>query len=342
MRTGVALFDMTSFAKIRVEGRDAEAVLQRISANDVAVEPGRIVYTQWLNGKGGIEADLTVTRLSETAFMLVTGAAMAVRDQAWLRRHTPEDAHAVATEVTSAEAVLCVMGPNARQLLQAVTRADLANEAFPFGTAREIEIGMALARAHRISYVGELGWELYVPTEMATHVFDTIVAAGPAHGLRLAGLHVLDSCRIEKAYRHIGHDISDEDHVLEAGLGFAVKPDKERSRFGDFVGREAFLRRKQTGVERRLVQFLLTDPEPLLFHNEPIWRDGRIAGRLTSANYGHHLGGAVGLGYVGCAARETAADIESSHYEIEIAGRRVPADASLAPLYDAKSERVRL
>ena len=342
VRNAVGVFDMTSFAKFRVEGRDAEAVLQKISANDVAVEPGRCVYTQWLNGKGGIEADLTVTRLSETEFVIVTGGANRTRDLAWLKRHIPEDARCIATDVSSAEAVLCVMGPNSRALLKEVTAADLSNEAFPFGTAKEIEVGMALARAHRISYVGELGWELYVPTEMAVHVFDAITAAGPRHGMRLAGLHVLDSCRIEKAYRHFGHDIGDEDHVLEAGLGFAVKTQKPRGRLGDFIGREAVLRKRETGLERRLVQFILADPEPLLFHNEPVWRNGKLAGRLTSASYGHHLGAAIGLGYVETAAKETAGDIEASKFEIEIAGRRCPARASLKPLYDPASARVKM
>ncbi len=338
VREGVGLFDMSSFAKIRVEGRDAEAVLQKICANDVGVAPGRIVYTQWLNPRGGIEADLTVTRLSETVFLIVTGAAVGGRDMAWLRRHIPEEAHCIATEVTSSEAVLCVMGPKARDLLQPLTPADLSNAAFPFARAREIEIGAALVRAHRITYVGELGWELYVSADMARYVFDRIAEAGDTQGLRLCGMHVLDSCRLEKGFRHFGHDISDEDHVLEAGLGFAVKPDKPAGRFGDFLGREAVLTKKQQGLTKRLVQFKLNDPEPLLYHNEPIWRDGKIAGHLTSGNYGHHLGAAIGLGYVHC---EVGEDVLASAYEIEVAGDRCAADASLKPMYDPKSERVR-
>ena len=341
VRQAVGLFDMTSFAKYRVEGRDAEAVLQMICANDVAVEPGRIVYTQWLNGRGGIEADLTVTRLSETAFLVVSAAASAVRDMAWLKRRIPAGAHCIATDVTSAEACVSVMGPNARALLQPLTPTDLSNDAFAFASAQEIEIGMALARAHRISYVGELGWEIYVPTEMARHVFDAIVAVGEPHGLRLCGMHVLDSCRIEKAFRHFGHDISDGDHVLEAGLGFAVKIDKPASRFGDFIGREAVLAKKQAGLSKRLVQFKLDDREPLLYHAEPIWRDGELAGHLTSGNYGHHLGAAIGLGYVACGTGEKAADMLASSYEIEVAGTRFAAAASLKPLYDPKSERVK-
>jgi glycine cleavage system T protein len=342
VRENVGLFDMSSFAKFRVEGRDAEAVLQRVMANDVAVEPGRLVYGQWLNNRGGVEADLTVNRLSETAFMVITAAASAVRDFSWLKRHIPDDAHCVVTDVTSAEAVICVMGPRARDLLAPLTSADLGNEAFPFGAAREIEIGMGLARAHRVSYVGELGWELYISSDMATHVFDAIAEQGAGMDLKFCGMHVLDSCRIEKAFRHFGHDITDEDHVLEAGLGFAVKTDKPASRFGDFIGREAVLAKKQQGLSRRLLQFQLTDPEPLLYHNEPILRDGKVVGRLTSGSYGHHLGGAIGLGYVPCEPGETVAEISGSRYEIAVAGKKIPAIASARPLYDPTGARMRL
>ncbi|RUS60089.1 FAD-dependent oxidoreductase [Pseudorhodobacter sp. E13] len=333
VRTGVGLFDMTSFGKIRVEGRDACAFLQRVCANDVDVPAGRIVYTQMLNARGGIESDLTVTRLSETAYFLVVPGATLQRDLAWLRRHLGE-AFAVITDVTAGEAVLCVMGPKSRELLQAVSPADFSNAAHPFGTARDIEIGMGLARAHRVTYVGELGWELYISTDQAAHVFEALEAADK--GMTLCGLHVLDSCRIEKGYRHFGHDITDEDHVLEAGLGFAVKTGK-----GDFMGREAVLRKREAGLARRMVQFKLRDPGPLLFHNEAIVRDGRIVGPITSGNYGHHLGGAIGLGYVPCAG-ESAEQVLASSYEIEVAGKRFAAEASLVPMYDPKSERVRM
>jgi glycine cleavage system T protein len=335
VRGAVGLFDMTSFGKIRVEGRDACAFLQRLCANQVDVEAGRIVYTQMLNDRGGIESDLTVTRLSETAFLLVVPGATLQRDLAWLRRHLGE-AFAVVTDVTAAEAVLCVMGPRSRALLRAVSPDDFSNEAHPFGTAREIEIGFGLARAHRVTYVGELGWELYVSSDQAAHVFETLVEAGADHGLKLCGLHTLDSCRIEKAFRHFGHDITDEDHVLEAGLGFAVKTDK-----GDFIGREAVLRKRQAGLSRRLVQFKLNDPDPLLFHNEAVVREGDIVSILSSGNYGHFLGSAVGLGYVPCAG-QTAEEVLASAYEIEVAGERHPATASLKPLYDPTAERVRM
>ena len=336
LREGVGLLDMTSFGKIRVEGRDALSFLQRLCANDMDVTPGRIVYTQMLNARGGIECDLTVTRLTETAFLLVVPGATLQRDLSWLRRHLG-DAFAVITDVTAGEAVLPLMGPKARDLLSAVSPADMSNDAHPFGTAREIEIGMTLARAHRITYVGELGWELYVPTDQAAHVFETLTEAGAQHGLKLCGLHAMDSCRIEKGYRHFGHDITDEDHVLEAGLGFAVKSDK-----GDFIGREAVLRKRETGLNRRMLQFRLTDPGPLLYHNEPILRDGVIVSQLTSGNYGHAVGGAVGLGYIPCRTPdEPVAEMLGSSYQINVAGQLVTAEAHVRPIYDPRSDRVR-
>lgn len=297
VRNGVGLFDMTSFGKIRVEGRDALSFLQRLCANELNVGPGSIVYTQMLNARGGIESDLTVTRLAETAFLLVVPGATLQRDLAWLRKHLGDE-FVVITDVTAAESVLCVMGPKARELMQKVSPNDFSNEAHPFATAREIEIGMGLARAHRVTYVGELGWELYVSTDQAAHVFEALEEAGGDVGLKLCGLHTLDSCRIEKAFRHFGHDITDEDHVLEAGLGFAVKPEK-----GDFIGREAVLAKQDKGLSRRLVQFRLADPEPLLFHNEAIVRDGEIVGTITSGNYGHHLGGRLASATSPLAAR---------------------------------------
>jgi 4-methylaminobutanoate oxidase (formaldehyde-forming) len=232
------------------------------------------------------------------------------------------------------------MGPAARGLLAGVTDADLGNEAFPFGHSREIDIGYARARATRISYVGELGWELYIPTEMAAHIYDTIVGAGADFGLAHAGYHALDSLRIEKAYRHWGHDITDEDTPLEAGLGFTVAWDKP----GGFIGREALIRQREVGVTRRLVQFQLAAPEPLLYHNEPVWRDGVIAGHITSGMFGHTLGAAIGLGYVKDpeGGLVDAAFIQNGQYEIEVAGERVPATASLRPLYDAAGARMKV
>ncbi len=338
LREGVGILDMSSFGKIRVEGRDALAFLQRLCSNDLDVAPGRIVYTQMLNDRGGIESDLTVTRLTETAFLLVVPGATLQRDLAWLRRHlggASDGGFVTITDMSAAEAVIPLMGPLSRELLSRVSPDDVSNGAHPFGMAREIEIGLGLARAHRISYVGELGWELYVSADQAAHVFETLIEAGADLGLRLCGLHAMDSCRIEKAYRHFGHDITDEDHVLGAGLGFAVKPAK-----GDFIGREAVLRKREAGLSRRLLQFRLTDPEPLLFHNEPILRDGRIVGQITSGAYGHSLGGAIGLGYVPCRPGESGDEMLASRYQIEVAGRLIDATASLKPLYDPASQRM--
>ena len=332
VREGAGFFDLSTFGKIRVEGRDALARLQRLCANDLDVDRGRIVYTQMLNDRGGIECDLTVTRLTETAFLLIVPAATVQRDLSWIRRGL-EDAAAVAVDVTSGEAVLAVMGPRARDVLSRVTPDDLSDAAFPFGTAREIEFGMGLARAHRVSYVGELGWEIYVPTEFAVHAFDALTDAAP--DLTPCGLHALDSCRLEKAFRHFGHDVTDEDHVLEAGLGFAVKTGK-----GGFIGRDAVLRRREAGLTRRMVQLRLTDPEPALFHDEPVLRDGRIVSTLTSGNYGHALGGAVGLAYLPCEG-EALADLLASDYAVQVGDRRVAAVATSKPFYDPTGARMR-
>jgi 4-methylaminobutanoate oxidase (formaldehyde-forming) len=336
VREGVGFFDMTSFGKIRIEGRDACAFLQKVCANQMDVEPGKIVYTQMLNEHGGIECDLTVTHLSDTAYLAVVPGATLQRDLAWLRSHLDNNQHVVLTDVTAAESVMCIMGPNSRALLQKISPHDFSNENHPFGTMRDIEIGMGLARAHRVTYVGELGWELYVSSDQTAHVFEAIAEAGLDVGLKMCGLHVLDSCRLEKGFRHFGHDITDDDHVLEAGLGFAVKTNK-----GEFIGRDAVLAKRESGLENRLVQFQLNNPEPMLYHNEPIVRDSKIIGYLSSGNYGHYLGSAIGLGYVPCKG-ETAADVLSSSYEIEIAGKHHTAKASLKPLYDPKSERVRM
>ena len=337
VRTKVGLFDQSSFAKYRLEGRDATRVLNRVCTNNIDVRPGRIVYTQWLNERGGIEADLTVTRLGEHSFLIVTAAATEVRDFHWLKTHIPPDARCVLTNVTSALGVVSLMGPNARALLQSLTPTDLSNEAFRFGASREIELGYALVRASRITYVGELGWELYIPTEFVVGVYDEIVAAGGAFGLVHVGYHALDSLRMEKAYRHWGHDITDEDSPLEAGLDFTLKFDKP----GAFIGREALLRQRQQGVAKRLVQFRLGDPEPLLHHNEPIWHGDRIAGYVRSGNYGHSLGGAIGLGYVIGPLAPDPSEIEADAFQIEVAGVRVPAEASLKPMYDPENRRIR-
>ena len=338
VRTQVGVFDQSSFGKFLLEGADAEPVLNQICANDVAVPVGRVVYTQWLNERGGIEADLTVTREAPDRYLIVTAAATQVRDLAWLKDHIPNGARAVATDVTSAHAVLGVMGPNSRALLAALTPADMSNDAFPFGTSQIIDLGYARVRASRVTYVGELGWELYIPTEFATGVYDVLVEAGSGFGIRQAGYHALNSLRMEKGYRHWGHDISPDETPLEAGLGFAVrwtKPD-------GFIGRDALLEQKEHGVPQRLAQFALHDRERLLYHNEPIWRDDVLVGRITSGMYGHTLDASLGMGYVGNASGVVDREyVLAGRYEIEVAGERVPADVSLGPLYDPTSLRVK-
>jgi heterotetrameric sarcosine oxidase gamma subunit len=299
---------------------------------------GKIVYTQWLNDNGGIEADLTVTRQAEDRYLVVTAAATQVRDLHWLQQHIGSDDRAVAVDVTSASAVFGVMGPNARQLLQSLTPADLSNEAFPFGTSQEIDLGYARVRASRVTYVGELGWELYIPTEFAAAVFDVILAAGEPHGLKLAGYHALNSLRMEKGYRHWGHDITPDDTPLEAGLGFCVAWDKP----GGFIGWDALARQRDAGVGKRLVQFALVDSDKLMYHNEPVWRDGVIVGETSSGMHGHTLEQSLAMGYVANADGPTdAAFVGTGRYEIEVAGERIPALASLQPWYDPKSLRVK-
>jgi 4-methylaminobutanoate oxidase (formaldehyde-forming) len=335
VRENVGMYDMSSFGKIGVEGPDAEAFMNYIGGGDYSVPNGKIVYTQFLNRNGGIEADVTVTRLTETSYLVVTPAATRLADQTWMMRHKGSF-NVVITDMTAGEGVLAIMGPNARKILEKVSPADFTNATHPFGTSQDIELGMGLARAHRVTYVGELGWEIYVSSDMAGHAFETLWDAGQDMGLKLCGMHMMDSCRIEKGFRHFGHDITCEDHVVDAGLGFAVKTDKL-----DFIGRAAVIARKESGPQNRLVQFKLTDSEPLLFHNEPIIRDGEYVGYLSSGSYGHTLGAAVGLGYVPCAG-EKAADVLASTYEIDVMGTKVRAEVSLKPMYDPKSERVKV
>jgi glycine cleavage system T protein len=338
VREAVGLFDQSSFAKFVLKGRDASQVLGRVSANEVDVPVGRIVYTQWLNERGGIEADLTVTREAEDSYLIVTACATQTRDFQWLSRSIPDDARAVAIDVSAAYAVLGLMGPKSRELLSALTDADLSTAAFPFGTSRIIDLGYARVRASRITYVGELGYELYIPTEFAQGVYDVIVAAGARFGLRLAGYHALNSLRIEKAYRHWGHDISDEDTPLEAGLGFAVAWEKP----GGFVGRAALLGQRAHGVPRRLAAFALERADRLLYHNEPIWRNGELVGKISSGMFGHTLSAPLGLGYVAKGGEPVSAEwVASGQYEIEVAAERVPARVSLRPFYDPASERVK-
>lgn len=336
VRDGVGLFDTSSFGKLLVQGRDALRVMQRVCANDVDTEVGRLVYTQWLNEWGGIEADVTVTRTREHEFLVLSGPTTVRRDHAWLLRHIADDEFATVSDLSNSYAMLTVMGPDARRMLQPLTDADLADDAFPFGTSREIDLGLGFVRANRITYVGELGWELLVPADIAAHVFDTLVEQGRAFDLRHAGYHALNSLRLEKAYRSWGHDISGNDTPVEAGLGFAVAWDKSTP----FIGRDALLRQREAGVNRRLVQFLIEESAIHAHHDSPIFKDDRMVGKIASVQYGHTLGGLVALGWVHAASVDMPrAWYEQGKFEIEVAMDRVPAKASLRPMYDPKSER---
>jgi glycine cleavage system aminomethyltransferase T/glycine/D-amino acid oxidase-like deaminating enzyme len=328
-RERVAMFDLSSFAKIEVAGAGACELLQRACTQNVDVATGRVVYTLFCNPRGGIELDGTVARLGEDRFLVLTPGVTQHKTVSWLRRLAGPGAPVGVHDATSGYATLAVMGPSSRELLSRISPADLSNEAFPWGRAREIEIGSASALALRISFVGELGWELYIPTEYAVGVYDELLAASAGLGLAHAGYHALDSLRIEKGFRHLGHDIGPADDPYQSGLSFAVKLEK------DFVGRAALARLAEETPSRRQVFIRLDDPEPILVGGEPIRRDGVPVGQLTSAAYGYTLGSATALGYV-----ETAA-AEDGPIAVEVAGRMEPAVLSTTPFYDPDSLRMR-
>ncbi|MBV9622282.1 MAG: GcvT family protein [Gammaproteobacteria bacterium] len=337
-RENVILMDMSFMGKLRVQGRDAGATLNRISGNEVDGACGTVTYTQWLNEGGRLEADLTVSKLAEDDFLVVVTDSMVCHAATWLRRHTAEAAHAFVTDVTSAYAQINVQGPRSRELLQQVTSVDLSDAAFPFRSAREIDIGFARALCLRITYLGELGYELYVPAEQAVHVHERLCAAGVAFGLVHAGLKALGSLRLEKAYRDYGHDIDNTDTPDETGLAFALDLHKR----GGFIGKEAVLAQRARGaLQRRLVQVLVTDPAPLMYHAEIVLREGAPVGYVRAASYGHTLGGAVGLAMIEPKVVVDADYLGTGSWEVDIAGRRYPARVSLRPFYDPTQRRVR-
>jgi len=336
-RNGVILMDMSFMSKFRVEGRDAGRLLNHISANNVDGPAGLITYTQWLNEGGTLEADLTVTKLDDERFWVVATDTAHRHVETWMKRHF-EDGHAFVADVTGGYAQLNIQGPRSRELMQTLTTEDLSNEAFPFRTAREIDIGFARVLCVRITYLGELGYELYIPAEQSVHVYDRIVTAGAAFGLRHAGLKALASLRMEKGYRDYGHDIDNTDNALETGLGFAVDLKKPKG----FIGRDAVVRQKAAGpMTRRLVQILIKDPEPMLFHAEVVRRNGKPVGYIRAASYGFTLGGAVGLCMVEAGEPVDAAYLEKATWEVDIAGKLYPAVASLKPLYDPDMKRIK-
>jgi 4-methylaminobutanoate oxidase (formaldehyde-forming) len=336
-RETVALFDLSSFAKFRVQGPGALPSLQRATSADLDRRTGSVVYTCLLNRRGGIETDATVTRLADESFLVVAPNIAQTRTLQVLRGASA--AAAVVTDVTSGLGAMAVMGPQARRLLERLTDADLDDDAFPFGTAREIDVGWAPALALRISYAGELGWELYAPVESLVSLYDRLVAAGAGLGLRLAGSLALDGLRAEKGFRHWGLDIGPADDPFEAGLAFTVALDKP----GGFTGREALLERAARPTARRLVGIRLDDPEPLLYRGESLLHEGAVIGRVTSGAYGFTIGASVGLAWLECAPDEAEALLGTGAgaVEVDIAGTRSPATLSAQPFYDPSGARRR-
>ena len=337
VREAVGLMDMSFMAKFAVRGPDSGVVLDLLSAGAVNERDGVITYTQWLGEDGGIRADLTVTRLAADDFLVVVSDTAHGSALGQLRRAVG-DADATVEDVTTELALLTVQGPSSRATLaQAAPGADWSSEAFPFRAARRVDIAGVEVLAIRITYLGELGWELYAPASHAGEVWDAVLAAGAAHGIRPVGLKALSSLRMEKGYRDFGHDIDNTDDVYGVGLGFAVALDKP----GGFVGREATLAAKERGTpHHRLVQVLLRDPQPLLFHAEPVLRDGVVVGEVRSASYGWTLGGAVGLAFVGGDGPVTPQWLADGRWEVDVAGTRHPAVVSLRPMYDPTSARI--
>jgi len=337
-RDNVVVIDQTSFAKFLMVGKDAEAALSWICANDVAVRPGRLVYTQMLNERGGIECDLTVSRLDDDCYYIVTGTGFATHDFHWIRKHIPDGLDARLIDVTSSNGVLSLMGPKARNVLASVTEADVGNAAFPFGHQREIMIAGTPVRALRVTYVGELGWELHMPPDSLASVYDTLMKAGAPHGIRNAGYRAIESLRLEKFYRAWSSDISPDHSPLEAGMGWAVKLKKNVP----FLGREALARQAMKRLPKLLACFTVDDPSIVLLGRETIFRNGKQVGWLSSGGYGYTLATNIGIGYVRDKENGVSPeDVLSGTYELEIACERYPAKVSLEPLYDAKMTRIK-
>lgn len=338
-RQTAAVFDQSSFGKHLIQGRDAPAFMQKMCAGDVDVPVGKLVYTHMLNYRGGIEVDITVNRLAEDRYLVISSATVQPRDRAWIERHITDDEFVTLTDVTSGYGVLSVQGPESRNILSKITDADLSNEAFPFATSQEIDVGYARVIANRLTYVGELGWELHIPTDFARGVYDVLVDAARGYGLKPAGYHALEHLRCERAYREYELDLTPQDTPLEAGLGFTVKLDKP----GGFIGRDALMRQQEAGpLTKRMVMFKLKDPQPALFHEELIRLDGEIVGYVSSGAYGFTLGTSVGMGYVRHRDGITKEMVENGSWQIEIACQCFAAEASLRSYYDPIGARVKM
>jgi 4-methylaminobutanoate oxidase (formaldehyde-forming) len=338
-RNNVILMDMSFMSKFMVQGRDAGKLLNYLSTNQVDGDSEMITYTQWLNVEGNLEADLTVIKLTDEKFIVVATDTMHRHVETWMKRHITDEQHVFVTDVTSGYGQLNVQGPESRALLQSITNTDLSNEAFPFRTAREIDIGFARVLCVRITYLGELGYELCIPAEQAVHVYDRVLEAGKNFDARHAGLKALSSLRLEKGYRDYGHDIDNTDNPYETGLGFCSDFDKA----GGFLGQEPAAAKKASApFHRRLVQVLVQDPEPLLYHAEPVLRNGKAVGYIRAGSYGFTLGGGVGLAMIEAGEPVNKAYLQEGTWEVEVAGKTYPATVSLRPMYDPKMERVRV
>jgi 4-methylaminobutanoate oxidase (formaldehyde-forming) len=335
-REVAVVIDQTSFAKFALKGPDALAALNWICSNNVDKPVGSLTYTQMLDDSGGIQCDLTVCRVANDEFYIVTGTGFATHDFDWIQRSIPSGMNAQLFDITSANTVLSLMGPLSRDILRAVTSADVSNESFPFGTQQIVGIAGCPVRALRVTYVGELGWELHLPVEYATTVYDALMRSGAETGLVNAGYRAIESCRLEKGYRAWGSDIGPDHSPIEAGLGWAVKLRSEI----DFRGREAVAAQRRDGVRKMFAGFTC-DPEVVLLGRETIYRDGRRVGWLTSGGYGYTIGRSIGYGYVRASEGVTADFVISGTYELEVAGTRVAAEASLHPFYDPTNARVK-
>ena len=335
VRERAGLFEMSSFGKIDVSGPGALALLQRLADNDVGKPVGSVIYTQFLNGRGGIVSDLTITRLAEDRFRVITGSNFVAGDLGWIRMHLPEDGSAEAVEVTEDWACLGLWGPYARRILQAVTSDDVSHAAFPYMSARTISIRGVETLAQRVTYVGELGWELYVAPGQATQVWDALMEAGRPSGLQPAGYKALDSLRLEKSYRYWSVDITPSDNPYDAGLGFCVRLNK-----GDFIGREALLKIKSQGIHQRLCTLTLADDDCVVYGGEAVYAgspaNGRIVSRLRSAGYGYTVGKNIGYAYLPLDLAK-----EGTPLCIEVFGQRIGAEVAADVLYDPRGDRIR-